>query len=146
MIELMIVVAIIGILAAVALPRFGGMIEKSREGATKGSLGGMRSANCIYYADQSGIWPETLEVSFAFRYSLYLDRVPEVKATGLFDAARDPGMPQGPRGKTVSMGTARVGPQEQSSGWLYDSVGGRAYVNSTLRDSKKIPYSYYGFE
>jgi prepilin-type N-terminal cleavage/methylation domain-containing protein len=146
MIELMIVVAIIGILSAIAMPRFADMIEKSREGGTKGNLTGMRSAQCIYYADQTGIWPETLDTASIFKYSLYLDRVPEVKVTGRFDASRESGMPLGPRGKTVIMGDARVGPREQSSGWLYDSVVGRAYVNSTLRDSKKIPYSYYGFE
>lgn len=146
MIELMIVVAIIGVLSAIALPRFADMIEKSREGATKGNLVGMRSANCIYYADQTGIWPETLEIAFAFKYSLYLDRIPEVKVTGRFDASRSALMPLGPCGRTVTMGDARVGPQEQSSGWLYDSASGRAYVNSTLQDSKKIPYSYYGFE
>ncbi|MCX5776530.1 MAG: prepilin-type N-terminal cleavage/methylation domain-containing protein, partial [Candidatus Firestonebacteria bacterium] len=33
LVELMIVVAIIGILAAVAIPRFANMLDKSREGA-----------------------------------------------------------------------------------------------------------------
>jgi prepilin-type N-terminal cleavage/methylation domain-containing protein len=47
MIELMIVVAIIGILAAIALPKFADMIEKSREGSTKGNIGALKSANSI---------------------------------------------------------------------------------------------------
>ena len=57
LIELMIVVAIIGILAAIAIPKFAQMLEKSREGATKGNLGAIRSAVSIYYGDKEGVWP-----------------------------------------------------------------------------------------
>ena len=51
LIELMIVVAIIGILAAIAIPKFADLIRKSNEGATKGNLGALRSAVSIYFAD-----------------------------------------------------------------------------------------------
>jgi len=57
LIELMIVVAIIGILAAVAIPKFADMINKAKEGATKGSLGAVRSALAIYYGDNEGWYP-----------------------------------------------------------------------------------------
>ena len=57
LIELMIVVAIIGILAAIAIPKFADLIKKSKEGATKGSLGALRSALTIYYGEQEGIYP-----------------------------------------------------------------------------------------
>ena len=57
LIELMIVVAIIGILAAVAIPRFAELVRKSSEGATKGSLGAVRAAIAIYYGDFQGMYP-----------------------------------------------------------------------------------------
>ncbi len=57
LIELMIVVAIIGILAAIAVPLFAGLIAKSTEGVTKGNLGALRSALSIYYADTEGQYP-----------------------------------------------------------------------------------------
>ncbi len=57
LIELMIVVAIIGILAAIAVPKFADLIRKSNEGATKGNLGAIRSAVSIYYGEQEGTWP-----------------------------------------------------------------------------------------
>jgi len=57
LIELMIVVAIIGILAAIAIPKFADLIKKSKEGATKGSLGELRSALTIYYGENEGIYP-----------------------------------------------------------------------------------------
>jgi len=57
LIELMIVVAIVGILAAIAVPKFADLVRKANEGATKGNLGAIRSAVTIYYAEQSGVWP-----------------------------------------------------------------------------------------
>jgi prepilin-type N-terminal cleavage/methylation domain-containing protein len=58
LIELMIVVAIIGILGAIAVPQFAQLIAKSKEGATKGNLGTLRSALSIYYGDTEGRYPE----------------------------------------------------------------------------------------
>src|SRR5580658_2138983 len=61
LIELMIVVAIIGILAAIAIPKFAQLIRKSGEGATKGNLGAIRSALSIYYGDMEGQYPGIVE-------------------------------------------------------------------------------------
>jgi len=60
LIELMIVVAIIGILAAVAIPRFANLVDKAREAATKGGLGALRSAITIYYGRSEGVFPDSL--------------------------------------------------------------------------------------
>ena len=59
LIELMIVVAIIGILAAIAIPKFADLVTKSKESAVKGSLGSVRSAISIYYSDTEGVFPAT---------------------------------------------------------------------------------------
>src|SRR3954464_9793574 len=61
LIELMIVVAIIGILAAIAIPKFAELIRKSSEGASKGNLGALRSAMSIYYGDLEGQYPATVD-------------------------------------------------------------------------------------
>jgi len=58
LIELMIVAAIIGVLAGIAIPKFAQMIRKSQEAATLGQLGGVRSALTIYYADNEGRYPQ----------------------------------------------------------------------------------------
>lgn len=60
MIELMIVVAIIGILAAIAIPKFANLVRKSKEGNAKGNLGSLRSALTIYYGDMEGLYPTDL--------------------------------------------------------------------------------------
>lgn len=57
LIELMIVVAIIGILSAIAIPKFADLIRKSNEGSTKGNLGAIRSAISVYYSETEGLFP-----------------------------------------------------------------------------------------
>jgi prepilin-type N-terminal cleavage/methylation domain-containing protein len=63
LIELMIVVAIIGILAAVAIPKFADLVTKSREANAKATLGSVRSALSIYYGDLDGSYPSNLFVA-----------------------------------------------------------------------------------
>ncbi len=141
LIELMIVVAIIGILAAIAIPRFAQMLEKSREGSTKGDLGSIKSAVSIYYGDSQGIWPTTLQSFTGYAFSKYLDNIQNVKVTGSFVVGAT-----SPVGSKVSMTTATSVPSTAATGWLYDSTYGNVYVNSTVKDSKQIPYSFYGYE
>ncbi len=148
LIELMIVVAIIGILAAIAIPRFADMLEKSREGSTKGNLGSFKSAASIYYGDHEGVWPSQIIPTDAtsYRFSQYLEVIPYVKVTGKFDQSSLSTTKPNQSGNAVSQVVMNAVPVEASSGWMYDSTTGNVYVNSTLKDSKSIPYSYYGFE
>jgi prepilin-type N-terminal cleavage/methylation domain-containing protein len=77
LIELMIVVAIIGILAAIAIPKFANLIRKSAEGQNKGNLGSVRSALSIYYGDMEGQFPTALaSLTVAGKY---LAAVPSMK-------------------------------------------------------------------
>lgn len=85
LIELMIVVAIIGILAAIAIPKFADLVTKSRESSAKGNLGGLRSALTIYYAD-TGLYPTNLEVGLTTAEVYYKEiptiTLPNVPTTG----------------------------------------------------------------
>jgi general secretion pathway protein G len=141
LIELMIVVAILATLAAIAIPKFTLIIEKSREGSTKGNLGAIRSAASLYYGNSNGIWPTTLDCTSSYSFSPYLATLPGVKVTGLFIN----GAPS-PAGTNVTYTMYGTVPTSSSSGWLYDSSLGRIYVNSTVQDSQAIPFSFYGFE
>jgi len=51
MIELIIVIVVIGILASIAIPKFADLEATAKIGATQGSLGALRSALAIQYAN-----------------------------------------------------------------------------------------------
>lgn len=79
LIELMIVVAIIGILAAIAIPKFADLINKSKEGATKGALSSVRSALQVYYGDNEGWFPaDNLSASLT-NNGKYINAIPVAK-------------------------------------------------------------------
>ena len=81
LIELMIVVAIIGILAAIAIPKFADLINKSKEGATKGSLASVRSAIQVYYGDNEGWFPAD-DLTCLTAAGKYLSAIPVTKLPG----------------------------------------------------------------
>jgi prepilin-type N-terminal cleavage/methylation domain-containing protein len=78
LIELMIVVAIIGILAAIALPKFADLITKSKESSVKGTLGTVRSALSIYYSDNEGTNPSGDPIDAMTLGGKYLDDRPHI--------------------------------------------------------------------
>lgn len=57
LVELMIVVAVIGILAAVAIPKFAGLLDRGKEATTRSNIGLFRSAISLYYADNESYYP-----------------------------------------------------------------------------------------
>lgn len=85
LIELMIVVAIIGILAAVAIPKFADLVTKSKESSSKASLGAIRSALSIYYGDTDGVYPGNIYTGLttAGKYMPFRGGTPSLGAINL---------------------------------------------------------------
>ena len=127
----MIVVGIVGILTAIAVPKFGEMIEKSNLGATQGNLGAIRSAVTIYYSDRA-VLPQNLDVKDPM-FAKVMDVIPPVKATYPVD------MP--PAGRDVTTGT--TWPSAPDKGWYYNTDTGRVWINSTALDVKGNCYTIY---
>ncbi|MDD2774226.1 MAG: prepilin-type N-terminal cleavage/methylation domain-containing protein [Elusimicrobiales bacterium] len=137
LIELMIVVAIIGILAAVAIPKFADLINKSKEGATKGSLGSIRSALTVYYGDQEGAYPQDTLASLMPKY---LQDIPMAKIP-----------PNHPDNSTVTAAnSASYNAGSDAGGWAYNNVSGEVaggyswgsvVVSCTHTDSKGVRWS-----
>jgi prepilin-type N-terminal cleavage/methylation domain-containing protein len=133
LIELMIVVAIIGILAAIAIPKFAELIRKSGEGASKGNLGSIRSSLSIYYGDMEGQYPSTLAgLTVAGKY---LTSIPTAKT---------------PNYHADSAAEIDAGPlvANDAGGWVYNNVTGDSNIgnmeiNCTHTDTKGSIWTAY---
>lgn len=134
LIELMIVVAIIGILAAIAIPKFAELIRKSSEGASKGNLGSLRSALSIYYGDMEGQYPSaasSLTVS-----GKYLTAIPVAKA------------PNYHTDSSAELDASATSAPDNAGGWWYDNIAtdanvGSVLVNCTHTDTKGSVWTLY---
>ena len=148
LIELMIVVAIIGILAAVAVPKFADLVTKSKEASVKGSLGAVRSAVSIYYGDMEGVYPTNLFVGLATgnRY------MPAVGGTPSLGAMAIPTNNLGNSGHTPAAGVGTgvlsgdvlqaTSLSAESLIW-YNSVDGALYVGCSHNDTKAVKWTAY---
>lgn len=134
LIELMIVVAIIGILAAIAIPKFAQLVTKSKEGATKGSVGSVRSALSIYYGDMEGLYPVT---TYALTINgKYLASIPFAKVPNYH-----------PDASSESTGSPAAAVTDQG-GWAYtnnstDGNFGSLWVNCSHTDTKGTNWTTY---
>ena len=170
LIELMIVVAIIGILAAVAIPKFAEMMERSRDGATKGNIGALKSAVSIYYGDHEGTYPTDLTAVFPGGTSTsweflgkYIDTIPQVKSQGgnkvnggIANANKCPwggsGASAGYIYQSEAFTLTNAGGQNLSTvnqvgyGYKYETLTGLVWVNNSLMDMSTKSYTLFGYE
>jgi len=143
LIELMIVVAIIGILAAIAIPKFSELIIKGMEADTKGNLGAIRSALTIYYSDTEGWYPiDTLGGTNGSLTtgSKYLSNIPPAKFPQV--TGNNPGHPDSSAVDAIHING------DDNAGWAYDNVSadpnwGRILANCTHSDSRGNLWTSY---
>ncbi len=130
--ELMIVVGIIGLLTAVAIPKFMQMIEKANVGATLGNLSAIRSAVKMYYGAYTAHPPDITLNTPGFGESLG-STMPGVKCAHPTSAP--------PKGNGVTRGDSI--PSTEGNGWYYNYATGNVYINSTARDINGNHYTVY---
>jgi general secretion pathway protein G len=139
LIELMIVVAIIGILAAIAIPQFANLVSKSQEGRTKANLGTIRSALSIYYGDSEG-WYPTNGLSDLTVSNRYLNKIPNADLPKTTNSAGH---------ASISDVLVGVIVPSDAAGWFYNNTGstsgtwGQALVNCTHQDLRAVIWSSY---
>jgi len=114
LIELLVVMAIIAVLLTIALPRYFGSVDHSKEVALKQSLAVMREAIDKFYADRNQ-YPDRLEELVEKRYirSLPVDPITESATTWVIVA--------------VPPGTAKGAVYDVRSGAEGNSENGTAY-------------------
>jgi prepilin-type N-terminal cleavage/methylation domain-containing protein len=118
LIELVMVIVIIGILSAIAIPKFVNLTTEAKIATTKGGLGAMRSVVAIQYAKSAtsgtAIFPSAI-------------------TTDLF---ADSLIPKNPMNDVTSVGAVTVAPNgtaTSTNGWWYISASGKvgAYSDGT---------------
>ena len=160
LVEVLIVVAILGILAAVVLPTFQGQTAIARESSAKDSLSTMRTQIEFYKIEHDGVPPGyvngnpttvlTLEKQFVgttmlmglasankvpsalFPYGPYIRKMPENPFNNLTNIAY------------VAEGTAfSAAVDGTTSGWLYKKETGEFKINWTGTDSEGVNFYDY---
>lgn len=129
LIELMIVVTIIGILAAIAVPNYQWGVIRAREAVLRDDLYNFRSVIDQYYAD-NGKYPDALA---DLKGKNYLREIPKDPFTGQSGSWVVVAPPPDPSGSGSSSGTGVGG---SSPGNVYDVHSG-----SNLIGSNGTPYN-----
>ncbi|HVP07495.1 MAG TPA: prepilin-type N-terminal cleavage/methylation domain-containing protein [Candidatus Acidoferrum sp.] len=123
LIELVIIIVILGILAAVAIPKYQDITAQAKEAACRGALGGLRSGISIYYANQAvttgtATWPTLVQLSsIGTVMAQAIPKNPYQLSTNAPDSIVT----------GVTKGTI-VGAR---GGWAYDAATGNIWPNTT---------------
>jgi type II secretion system protein G len=82
LVELLIVIAIIGILVAAIAPRYVSFTEDAKEAATQANLSSLRGALTLYAANNDGSYPVNSAGLTSDLSPTYIQRIPENRQSG----------------------------------------------------------------
>jgi len=123
LIELVIIIAVLGILAAVAIPKYANITSESKEAAARGALGGLRSGITIYYANQAvttgtASWPTVSQLSTP---GIVMEQSLPANPYQHPDSAAD----------SMVTGVTKGAPVGSRGGWAYNAITGEVWPNTT---------------
>ena len=166
LVELIIVIIILGILAALAIPQFTSSTTDAKESSLKGNLAVLRTAIGLYYHEHGSIYPgatkatdgsatsSDAEVNTAIQtqLTLYTDKTGKTNATKTAVFAYGPyltALPTSPvapaavttllKGKTGAAALVA----DNTSHYIYCAGTGQIIANSTATDAAAVAYSAY---
>jgi general secretion pathway protein G len=119
LVEIILVIIIIGILAAIIIPKFAGQTDKAKIATTKANLNSLRSAIRLFQSDNNGTPPADLSTDLVPNY---IRAIPEEAVT-----------------PSTDVGSAVTG----DGGWVYNATDGEVSVNLSGNDDNGDPYSGY---
>lgn len=151
LLELVIVAVIIGILAAIAIPRLSRGTAGSAESAVAGDLAALRNAIDLFAAEHGGGYPRLAAIGGQLAQYTDYHHTSEPVATKDTDHIFGPYLQQIPplpvganRGKTTFTGTPPGG-TAADAGWYYDETTGRILANCAddETDDSGTPFNQY---
>ena len=119
LVEIILVIIIIGILAAIIVPKFAGQSDKAKIATTKANLNSLRSAIRLFQSDNNGTPPTALATDLVPNY---IRAIPE---------------------EAVTPSTTVASSLNGSGGWVYKAAEGEVVVNLSGNDDNGDPYSGY---
>ncbi len=143
LVELLIVISILGIMAAIVLPTFQGNIQKAKEAAAKDNLRILRTTIEAYAAKNNGVPPGypnndpaqppnfMAVVGGLLGPPQYLRRIPENPFTGDFVATM------------IANGDSFPAAADGSTGWIYQPATKNIRLNYPGTDSEGVSYFEY---
>jgi general secretion pathway protein G len=160
LVEVMLVVAILGILAAIALPHFTEYTASARESAAKDILRTMRSQIELYKAQHKGVAPGYVNGAPAPASMLRLQFIGTTAVTGQASSSTIPTdsfpygpyvmkLPKNPFNDLTTIAYVLEGTpfseavDGTSSGWLYKKETSEFGLNWTGTDSKDVNFYDY---
>ncbi len=122
LIELVIIIVILGILAAVAIPKYQDMSAEAREAAARSALGALRSGITIYYANEAvqtgtAVWPTLAD----------LETVGVVMEHGI---PKNPYQSDANAPDSIVTGVVKGTIVPPRGGWAYNEVTGEIWLNT----------------
>jgi prepilin-type N-terminal cleavage/methylation domain-containing protein len=123
LIELVIIIVILGILAAVAIPRYQDITAQAKEASCRGALGALRSGISIWYANKAvttgtATWPTVAQVA----------AVDSVMAQAL---PRNPYQSSTNAPDSIVTGVTKGTIVGTRGGWAYNATTGQVWPNTS---------------
>jgi general secretion pathway protein G len=136
LVELAVVVMILGILAAIAAPRFFGISKEATDGSARHTLSVIREAIEQYAAEHKGAYPGSENDQFLFK-------------SDLVEYLRGSDFPKCPVGEAMdnsvrmAVGTGPI-TADGTTAWVYQYETGNFYINSTATSTDgTTPYDEF---
>lgn len=125
LIELVIIIVILGILAAVAIPKYQDITSEAQEAATRGALGGLRSGVMIFYANQAvttgtATWPTLAQLGTIGVGGVMEQSIP-----------KNPYQPDANAPDSIVTGVTKGTIVGTRGGWAYNAATGEIWANTS---------------
>jgi len=135
LVELLIVVIILGILAAIVIPQFGNASTEAKESNLMTNLAALRGAIELYKVQHQEVWPGSIAGSASWA-NLVTHLTTATDVTGASGSDYGPYLRTGvPRNPLNGLNTGTVGTipaaADDSTGWYYDDSNGEIRANSS---------------